>query len=118
MKILPVAKSINTRIIDKANRIKNASSDGYKIADRTASVFKQNSVMRSLNIARSVGDKLVKTVTLNDLPYFAGAIGLFLPIPFTSPIMFVLGYIAKYTIPKAANMYNAAVSCYNNFLGK
>ena len=118
MKILPAVKSIKAGVLETGTRIKKASSDGYKIAGRTADIYNQNAAVRCFNITRSVSDKLVKSATLKDLPYFAGAIGLFLPIPFSSLIMFALGYMAKYTVPKLAGMYNSAANCYNRYIGK
>jgi hypothetical protein len=101
MKILPVVESINADIKASSIRIKKASSEGYAIAGRTASIYKQNSAMKCLNITRSVGDKLAKNITIKELPYCGAAIGLLSPLPFGSAIFFILGFLARYSIPKA-----------------
>ncbi len=98
MKILPLVNGIKNDINISSKRLKNATLEGYNIGSRTAKVYNQNSFRKYLNITRSVGNKVVKGTTKEELPYLAGAIGMLLPLPLMSPIMLGIGFILRFSI--------------------
>ena len=95
MKILPLITGIQKDIASSGARIRNATSDGYKIAERTSRVYNQGFIRKYINITRSVTSKVASNTTREEFPYFAGALGLFIPIPFICPILFGLGMLAR-----------------------
>ena len=95
MKILPLITGIQKDISSSGGRIKNATSDGYRIAERTSQVYNQGFIRKYINITRSVTNKVASNTTRHELPYVAGALGLFIPIPFISPLLFGLGMLAR-----------------------
>ena len=82
MKILPLLTGIQKDISSSGVRLKNATSDGYKIAERTSRVYNQGFIRKYINITRSVTNKVASNTTRQEIPYVAGALGLFIPIPF------------------------------------
>ena len=98
MKILPVVNNIKKDIITSGTHLRKIAGSGYDIADRTAKIYKQGSFKKYFNVARSVSDKLVKDTTIKELPYIAGAIGMFIPFPMISPILFGLGLIVRFSV--------------------
>jgi len=100
MKIKPVITSVRQNIRTTSIRVSNASSTGYKIGMRTSKIHNQGRISTALNVGKGVTKKIVKTSTVDDLPYVAGAIGLLTPIPFASPIMLALGAAAQIIIKK------------------
>ena len=99
MKILPLVNSIKRDIAISGLNLKNATNDGITIASRTAQIYKQNQFTKCLNIARCVSNRLIKNTTRRELPYMAGAIGMLLPIPLSSPILLGLGFIVRFSLP-------------------
>ena len=95
MKIPSIVNNIKTDIYATGERLKNAGLVGYDIADRTAKIYNQNNIIRYINITRSVGDKIIKGSTINELPYLAGALGMFVPLPLASPVLLGLGFIIR-----------------------
>ena len=105
MKILPFTGSIKSDVVSSGARIKRASVYGYQIATRTAHIYKQSEAKRILNITRSVSSKVINGTTLNELPYLGGALGLIIPLPFASPILMGIGFLARYFSNSADNLY-------------
>lgn len=110
MKILPLAKEIKSDISLSSIRLKQASENGYKIANRTAKIYNQSNFKKYINVTRSISNKIAKNTTVKELPYIAGAIGMLIPLPLISPICFGVGYIIrifidnkKQTIPPTKN---------------
>ena len=95
MKILPLLTGIQKDISSSGVRLKNATSDGYKIAERTSRVYNQGFIRKYINITRSVTNKVASNTTRQEIPYVAGALGLFIPIPFLSPLLFGLAMLAR-----------------------
>lgn len=95
MKILPLVTGIQKDISSSGARLRTATSDGYKIAKRTSRIYNQGSIRRFINITRSVTNKVASNTTRQEIPYVAGAIGLFIPIPFLSPLLFGIGMLAR-----------------------
>ena len=95
MKILPLLTGIKKDISSSGVRLKNATSDGYKIAERTSRVYNQGFIRKYINITRSVTNKVASNTTRQEIPYVAGALGLFIPIPFLSPLLFGLAMLAR-----------------------
>ena len=104
MKILPFT-NIRAEVLSSSLRIKRASVYGYNVANRTASVYKQNEVKRMFNITRSVSSKVLEGTTRKELPYFACAVGLLIPIPLFSPILMGLGLFARSSMQGASMLY-------------
>ena len=104
MKILPFT-NIKADVVSSSLRIKRASVYGYTLANRTAQVYRQNNAKRMFNITRSVSSKIIKGTTAKELPYFACAIGLLIPIPLISPILMGLGFIARSCMKGADALY-------------
>ena len=101
MKILPLAQAIQKDVASTGSRFKQASADGYLIASRTAKIYKQNSFTKYVNVTREVGEKVIKTHSIKDIPYVACTIGLFVPIPFTSVIFMGLGFVIRALISES-----------------
>jgi hypothetical protein len=114
MKILPFTNSIKADVVSSGARIKRASVYGYKVATRTAQIYKQNDAMRMLNVARCVSSKVINGATLKELPYFGGAIGLILPIPFASVILMGIGFLARFISGGADNLYKHQNKAHTN----
>ena len=95
MKILPIVLAMRHDIASSGNRLKNATTAGYKIADRTAKIYNQNDIVKSLYITKSIYNNITKNVSKDDIPYIAGAIGAILPIPFITPIFLTAGFIIR-----------------------
>lgn len=95
MKILPLVNNIRNDISASGIRIRQASKDGYSIAGRAAKIYKQPNYVRYINVTRSVSNKIIKGTTGEEIPYIAGAIGMFVPLPLTSPIFLGLGFIFR-----------------------
>lgn len=104
MKIFPFT-NIKTEVVSSSLRIRRASVYGYEVANRTAQVYGQNKAKRLLNITRSVSSKVFEGATAKELPYFACALGLLLPLPLLSPIFMGLGYFARYSSQGANALY-------------
>ena len=98
MKILPLVRDIKQDIASSGVRLKSATTDGYKIAYRTSKIYKQNSLKKYINITRSVSNKVAKNTTAKELPYMACAIGMVIPLPFASPILMALGFLARFSV--------------------
>ena len=105
MKILPLVKEVQNDIASSGIRLKQATTEGYKVANRTSQIYKQGNVKKLINIARSVSSKVAQGTTTKELPYLAGAIGMFIPIPFASPILMGLGFLARFSSTGASIMY-------------
>ena len=105
MKILPLVKGVQNDIASSGARLKQATTDGYRIANRTSHIYKQGNVKKFINIARSISSQVGRGTTTKDLPYLAGAIGVLLPIPLISPIMMGLGFLARFSLEGASLMY-------------
>ena len=99
MKILPLVKGIQEDISSSCTRLKKVAKNGYTIADRSAHIYKLGSAGKYWNAARSISDKIIKSTSKNDIPYIAGAIGMMLPIPLSSPLFLLLGFFVRYSIP-------------------
>lgn len=95
MKILP-PMSIGRQISSTARLVCKAGRDGYKIASRTSEIYHQNILQKTAGIGYGIGKQLAGKTTINDLPVIMGAVGMLLPIPFTSFSFFALGLIVKY----------------------
>jgi len=106
MKILPLVKGISKDISSSKLRIKQAFTEGYTVASRSAKVYKHNDLHKYMNITRSISSKLIQKSTVNDLPYIGGAIGMAIPIPLLTTVGVALGIIAKYSSKGAALLYN------------
>ena len=104
MKILPIVKNIRTDLASTGIRLHKAGADGYKIGDRTAKIYHQNSVCKYWNVTRSVSGKIVKGTSVRELPYLAGAIGMFVPLPLISPTMLGIGFIVREFIETAKKL--------------
>ena len=98
MKILPIVNNIKGDIATSGMHLRKIAGSGYDIADRTAKIYKQGSLKKYINVARSISDKLVKNATINEMPYLAAALGMFIPIPLMSPILFGLGLIIRFSL--------------------
>lgn len=96
MKILPIVNDIKTDITTSGVRIKSAATDGYSVAERTAKIYKHNSLHKYINITRSIGNKIIKGTTVNELPYIGGALGMLVPLPLFSPLLMGVGIVVKY----------------------
>ena len=105
MKILPIVNEIRNDVSSSGIRLKIATADGYRIADRTAKIYKQNKLLKYCNVTRSVSDKVINNTTRKDLPYIAGAIGMVIPIPLMSPLLMGLGFLARYSAQGASMLY-------------
>ncbi len=99
MKILPLVNNITQDVTTSGLRLKNATTYGYKIGSRAANIYKQNKIKKYINISRVVSDKVVKGTSKEELPYMAGAIGMLIPLPLASPLLLLLGFIARFSIP-------------------
>ena len=106
MKILPLVKEIQNDIASSGVHLKNASKEGYKIADRTARIYNQNSVKKYYNVTKCVSEKVLSNTTKKELAYLGGAVGMLIPIPFMSPILFLLGLLARISPKGAPIIYN------------
>lgn len=106
MKILPLYEGIKNDITSSGVRLCKATADGYCVADRTARIYKQSVFKKYLSITKSIGGKVIKGTTKNELPYLAGAIGLMLPVPLMCPIMLGLGFLAKFSASGAGIIYD------------
>ena len=95
MKILPIIQSVGKDIRQTSVRVSKASNLGYNIGLRTSKIHQTGDLKTVYNISRSVGRKIAKETTIDDLPIIAGAIGFILPIPLASPIMLGLGKVAQ-----------------------
>ena len=95
MKILPIIAKTSRSIKDTTVRVSKAGQIGYDIGLRTSRIHKNGEPLTLLNISKSVGRKLKKETTIDDLPIIAGAIGMLLPLPLASPVMLVLGKIVQ-----------------------
>lgn len=102
MKILPIINNEKNHLINTTYKIKELSKQGYDIANRTAGIYKKNKLQKYCGITRSVANKMWKHSTINDLPYIAGALGLFVPIPLVSPIAMGMGFILKFLFPHSS----------------
>ena len=105
MKILPFTNNIKSEVVSSSLRIKRASVYGYEVANRTAQIYRQNNAKRLFNITRSVSSKVLEGTTTKELPYFACAIGIMLPIPFITPILMGIGYLARFSNQGANALY-------------
>lgn len=105
MKILSFTDSIKADVLSSGTRIKRASVYGYQVANRTAQIYRQNDAKRMFNIARSVSSQVLNGATVKELPYFGGALGLVLPIPFASITLMGLGFLARFMTKGADNLY-------------
>ena len=105
MKILPFANSIKEDVASSSLRIKRASIYGYTVANRTAQIYGQNRLHRMFNITRSVSSKVIGGTTTKELPYFACAVGLLIPIPLVSPILMGMGFLARYFMKGSDTLY-------------
>jgi len=114
MKILPFAENIKNDVVSSGTRIKRASVYGYEVANRTAQIYQQNGAKRMLNIARSVSSHVLSGTTVKELPYFGGAIGLILPIPFASIAFMGLGFLARFITSGADNLYKYKNKAHTN----
>ena len=106
MKILPLVRGIQNDIASSGKLLKNASKEGYRIANRTSRVYNQNSFKKYFNITRSVSDKVLSNTTKKELAYLGGALGILIPVPFMSPILFGLGLIARLSSNGANIIYD------------
>ncbi len=93
MKILSLANEIRNDVTTSGMKIRRATTTGYNIADRSAKIHKLGNFRRYLSISRSVGSKIIKSTTRKEIPYVAGAIGMFIPLPFACPVMMGLGFL-------------------------
>lgn len=98
MKIVPVIKNVSSDIKNTSVRISKAGVDGFNIGARKAKVYREGDIAAFTSITKSVGRKVRKQTTVDDLPIVAGAVGLFIPLPLISPIMFGLGLAVKYGV--------------------
>ena len=105
MKILPLVLGVQNDIASSGKLLKSASREGYKIANRTSRVYNQNSLKKYYNITRSVSDKIFSKTTKKELAYLGGALGILIPIPFMSLLLFGLGLIARISPKGAAIIY-------------
>jgi len=96
MKILPLVKGIQNDIASSGIRIKQASVNGYRIAQRTSKIYRQCPVIKYCNISKSVSDKVFVNTTRKELPYVLGAIGTVLPVPLMGPFMFGVGLLVRF----------------------
>ena len=99
MKILPLVKGIQNDVTQSSIRLKQAAYSGYSIADRTSRIYKQGNLKKYLNVVRIVTSKIASGTTKEEIPYLAGAIGMFLPLPLTSPIFLLIGTIIRFSLP-------------------
>lgn len=95
MKVLPIIQSVGKDIRQTSVRVSKAGTLGYNIALRTSKIHQAGDLKTIYNITRSVGRKIARETTIDDLPIIAGAIGFILPIPLASPIMLGLGKVAQ-----------------------
>lgn len=106
MKILPLVKDIKNDVTTSGIRLKQATADGYDIAIRTAQIYKLGNVKKYCNITKCIGQKVIKSTTIKEIPYVAGAVGLFIPLPLVSPLFISLGMLARITITKINMMHD------------
>lgn len=100
MKILPVIANTNRNIKQASVRFKTAYRTGYNNAKLYSQQHKYGSIKKACGISIGVTKEIVKTTTIDDLPYIAGAVGLMTPIPFASATMFILGKITQVIIKR------------------
>ena len=115
MKILPLVNGIKKDMHLSEVRLKTAATDGYNIGCRTAKIYKQNRIRKYLNITRSISGKVIKGTTKDEIPYLAGALGMMLPIPLTSPIFLGLGLIIRFSIPDSVFLDDSRDNEENSF---
>ena len=116
MKILPLVLGIRNDICSSGVRLKNATSQGYNIADRTAKIYRQGNCKKYLNITKSVSSKIINGTTRKDLPYVAGAIGTLLPFPLMCPILMGIGFIARFALSNADMIYGKMNQAHINII--
>lgn len=102
MKILPLVTDIKRDIAASGTRIKRASRDGYSIANRSAKVYGHGVLKRYFDITRSISNKIISGTTKQEIPYLAGAIGMMVPLPLTTPLFFGLGLLVRFSLPASA----------------
>lgn len=96
MKILSLTAEIQKDLTNSGIKLKQATTTGYSIASRNAQIYKLCNAHKYLNIARSIGDKILKNTTRKEIPYIAGAIGLLIPLPLVSPVLMGLGFLFRF----------------------
>lgn len=96
MKILSLAGEIQKDLTNSGLKLKQATATGYSIAVRNAQIYKLSNAHKCLNVARSIGDKILKNTTKKEIPYIAGAIGLLIPFPLVSPVLMGLGFLLRF----------------------
>ena len=106
MKILPVINNERNHVLNASARMKEIGKTGYRIGSRTANIYGASKFQKYCGITRCVGDKLIKNITKDDLPYISAALGLLVPLPLVSPIAMVVGYILKYILPSSSDSKN------------
>lgn len=99
MKILPLIKGIQNDISSSGIRLKKATTDGYSIGTRAAKIYKQGNFLKYYNITKCAGAKVINGTTREEIPYLAGAIGMFIPLPLISPLLLILGFIVRFSLP-------------------
>ena len=99
MKILPIINSMKKDVTSSGIRLRHTAEDAYKISTRTAKIYNQNNLTKYINITKYTGSKIIKNTKKEEIPYIAGAIGMFIPVPMTSVIMFALGMIVRFSLP-------------------
>ena len=103
MKILSLAGEIQKDITNSGIKLKTATTSGYSIAIRNAQIYKLGYAHKYLNIARCIGDKIIKNTTCKEIPYIAGAIGLLIPFPLVSPILMGFGFLFSFCVGNKNN---------------
>lgn len=97
---MPIIKSTNENLRATSTRVRKAYSNGYNNAKQHSAKNNCGKFKTAYNISASVTKEIVKSTTIDDLPYIAGAIGLFTPIPLASPVMLGLGKIVQIMVKK------------------
>ena len=98
MKVLPIIANINKNIKNRSKELSQAGKNGYNIAKRTSQIYNQGCGRKYYNVSKSVSKQLYKEFSIDDLPLFAGAIGMFVPLPLVSPAMFMAGKIVQIAV--------------------
>jgi len=116
MKILQPIKTVSSDIYGTTARIARAGKNGYKIGKRSAKIY-NNRLYGTYNITKSVGKKVAKETTLENLPVVAGAIGMLIPYPLTSVIFYIAGKIIQIGVKSYKTLKNNINlhSTFNNY---
>ena len=106
MKILPLVNGIKKDVASSGIRLKNSATEGYNLAARTANIYHHGILKKYYNATKCISCNIKRRTSRQDLPYMAGAIGMFIPIPLASPILLALGFLARFSGESAKAIYD------------